>query len=252
MKPGGKKRRSKKRMTGGYCGGWERNRMVKAKESKRNVKNVGKRIGKYLKARPEHKRLKTVIVSDIMVKRYGFSLRGTMSELRYGRDSRRTAGPQHVPPKSLPRKWPKRAPVDLPGGLIPFAAGKAAYGPFSADSTRRRFNRYVLAKHVKGGGADGRHAQAPRHGLSGRQGASLVATDGGCAGAAPFGKTCAEMSDGRCAASGGSAYRSPTNCEAAKGRDTYFEPKKNHPAMGPPPGPRWPGCGGPCPKSGNP
>ena len=164
---------------------------------------------------------------DIMTKRYGFSLRGTMSELRYGRDSRKAASPKRVPSKSLPRKLPKRAPVDLPGGLIPFAAGKAAYGPFSADSTHRRFNRYVPAKHAKGGKwvADTRK----RH--------VLVSPDGrapawwrptGAALAPPRLRRPAQRCPTEAAPHREQRLLPPTNCEAAKGRDPYFEPKKNH------------------------
>ena len=134
--------------------------MVKAKKPKRNVKKAGKWAAKYVKARPERKRPNTAIVPGIVTKRYGFSLRGMVSEPYCGRGSREAAGPKRVPSKSRPRKRPKRAPTGLPGGLIPFAACKAACGPFSADSTRRRFNRHVLVGRAGGGGPA--HAR-PQH-----------------------------------------------------------------------------------------
>ena len=132
--------------------------MVKAKKPKRNVKKAGKWAAKYVKARPERKRPNTAIVPGIVTKRYGFSLRGMVSEPYCGRGSREAAGPKRVPSKSRPRKRPKRAPTGLPGGLIPFAACKAACGPFSAYSTRRRFNRHVLVGRAGGGGL---HTPAP-------------------------------------------------------------------------------------------
>ena len=100
---------------------------MKAKKLKRNVKKAGKWVGKYLKEHPEHKRLKTVIILRIMMKRYGFSLRGMISELYFGRGSRKAAGLKHVPSKSWLHKWWKRVPVDHLDELILFTAGKAAY-----------------------------------------------------------------------------------------------------------------------------
>ena len=76
MKPDNKKGRSKKRGPAGYYGGWARNRIVKAKEIMRNVRNAGKLVGKHEKARPKHEHLETAIMLGIMMKRYGFSLRG--------------------------------------------------------------------------------------------------------------------------------------------------------------------------------
>ena len=76
MKPDNKKRRSKKRRPDGYRGGRERKRMVNAKGLKRNVKKVGKRMGRHAKAYPECGRLKTVTMLGIMVRRYGFPPRG--------------------------------------------------------------------------------------------------------------------------------------------------------------------------------
>ncbi len=100
MNPDNKKRRSGKRKPAGYCGGWGRKRVVKAKKLKRNVKNVRKRISKYMKARPEYGHREAVFMLGIMMKRYGFSLRGMMSELYFRRGSRKAAGLKHVPAKS--------------------------------------------------------------------------------------------------------------------------------------------------------
>ena len=69
-------------------------------------------MGKDLKEHPEHKRLKTVIILGIMMKRYGFSLRGMISELYFRRGSRKAAGLKDVPSRSWPRKWLKRVAVD--------------------------------------------------------------------------------------------------------------------------------------------
>ena len=234
MKPDNKKRRSKKRRPAGYYGGWERKRIVKAKKLKRNVKKTGKWVGKYMKAHPEHKHLKAVIILGIMMKRYGFSLRGMIAELYFRRGSRKAAGLKRVPSKSWLPKWPKRVPMDLLDGLILFTAGKAAYGPFSVDSTHHRFNRYVLVEDAKG---DKRAADTRKHrvpaALDGKVLASMV-TDGNGANTAMFEKLCAKIPDGSGAALGDGAYCSSTNCEAAKakGRDSYFEPKKNYTGNG--------------------
>ncbi len=229
MKPDNKKRRSKKRRPAGHCGGRERKRIVKAEKLEGNVRRAGKWAGEYTKARPERKRLKTAIMPGIVTKRYGFPLRGTMSEPYYGRGSRKAAGLKDVPSKSRPRKWPKRAPVHLLDGLIPFAAGKAACGSFPADTTRLRFNRHVLADHAKGERrvADTRKRHAPIS-PDGKAPAS-TATDGDGADATTFGKLCTEMPDGSGASPGDGACRSLTNCKAVivKGRDPYFEPEKS-------------------------
>ena len=234
MKPDNKKRRSKKRRPAGYYGGWERKRIVKAKKLKRNVKKTGKWVGKYLKEHPKHKHLKTVIILGIMMKRYGFSLRGMIAELYFRRGSRKAAGLKDVPSKSWLHKWLKRVAVDLLDGLILFTAGKAAYGPFSVDSTHHRFNRYVLADHPKGKRwvADTRKRHVPVS-PDGKVLASMV-TDGDGADTAMFGKLCAKIPDGSGAALGDGAYCSSTNCEAAKakGRDSYFEPKKSYNGKG--------------------
>ena len=234
MKPDNKKRRSKKRRPAGYYGGRELKRIVKAKKLKRNVKKTGKWVGKYMKEHPEHKHLKTVIILGVMMKRYGFLFRRMIAELYFRRGSRKAAGLKDVPPKSWPRKRLKREPVDLLDGLIPFAAGKAAYGPFSADSTHHRFNRYVLADHPKGkrwvADTCKHHALIS---LDGKVLASMV-TDGDGADTTMFGKLCAKIPQGSGAALGDGAYCSSTNCEAAvaKGRDQYFEPKKNNTGKG--------------------
>ena len=141
MKPDSMKRRSKKRRPDDYYRDWERDQIVKAKELKMNIKRVRKRIDKYMKTHPQYRHLKTVILLGIMMKRYGFSLRGMIKELYYRSGSRKAAGLKHVPSKSWLQKWLKRLPMDLLDGLILFTAGKAAYVYISADSTHHRFQQ---------------------------------------------------------------------------------------------------------------
>ena len=59
-----------------------------------------------------------VILLGIMMKRYGFSLRGMIKEPYYRSGSRKAAGLKHVPSKSWLQKWLKRLPMDLLDGLI--------------------------------------------------------------------------------------------------------------------------------------
>ena len=68
--------------------------------------------------------------------------------------------PQTRPVKVAATQAAEEGPTGLPGGLIPFAACKAACGPFSADSTRRRFNRHVMVGRA--GGACTRPPPTPR------------------------------------------------------------------------------------------
>ena len=60
-----------------------------------------------------------------------------ISELHRGRGSRKAAGLKRVSSKSWPRKRLKRVPMCPLDGLIPFVAGRAACGSFSADPTPR-------------------------------------------------------------------------------------------------------------------
>ena len=247
MKPDSTKRRSKKRRPDGYCGDWERRWIVKARELKMNIKRVRKRIDRYMKTRPQYRHLKTVILLGIMMKRYGFSLRGMIKELYCRSGSRKAAGLKHVPSKSWLQKWLKRLPMDLLDGLVLFTAGKAACVYISVDSTHRRFNRYVLVevsgtKANKNGKRAGKDA-APEgkkwiadtckhHALITPDGVVLasIVTDRNTADSTVFENLCAKIPEGIGPALGDSAYCSSDNCEAAiaKGRDPYFEPKKNH------------------------
>ena len=251
MKPDNIKRRSKKRRPDDYYRDWERDQIVKAKELKMNIKRVRKRIDKYMKTHPQYRHLKTVILLGIMMKRYGFSLRGMIKELYYRSGSRKAAGLKHVPSKSWLQKWLKRLPMDLLDGLILFTAGKAAYVYISVDSTHHRFNRYVLVevsstKASKNGKRAGKNA-APEgkkwiadtckhHALITPDGVVLasIVTDRNTADSTVFERLCAKIPEGIGPALGDSAYCSSDNCEAAiaKGRDPYFEPKKNHAGRG--------------------
>lgn len=250
MKPDNKKRRSKKRRPDGHCGEWEQEQTVKARELKMNIKKVREWTGRYMKAHPQYRHLRTVVLLGIMMKRYGFSLRGMVAELHHRGGSRRAAGLKRAPSKSWLHKWLKRLPTDMLDGPVLFTAGRAAYGSFSADSTHHRFNRYVLAgdphkekrankKGQKAGKDDtGRRVADTRkhHALVSPDGMVLapVVTDRDTADATVFGKLCAKIPEGSGPAPGDDTYCPSTNCEAAiaKGRDPYFEPKKNHAGKG--------------------
>ena len=250
MKPDNIKRRTAPRGPKGHCGNWERHQTVRARELKMKIRHVRKRIDRYVKRHPEHMRLKTVLPLGITMKRYGFSIRRMIGELHYRRGSRREVGLKHVPSKSWLHKWPGRLPADLLDDLIRFTAGEAVYGTFSADSTHRRFNRYVLIDYTKNGKARGQKAgknDAPEgkrwiantckhHALISPDGtvqASIV-TDRDTADSTIFAKLCAKLPKGRGVALGDGAYCSSDNCEAAvaTGRDPFFEPKKNHTGKG--------------------
>ena len=130
-----------------------------------------------------------------------------MAELYFRRGSRKATGLKHVPSKSWPHKWLERVPMGLLDGLILFAAGKAAYGSFPADSTHHRFNRYALADHA---GGKRWVADTCKHHVQvspdGKVLASMV-TDGNGADTAMFGKPCAKIPDGSGAALGGGGGR---------------------------------------------
>ena len=201
-----------------------------------------------MKAHPEHKHLKTVIILGVMMKRYGFLLRRMMSELYFRRGSRKAAGLKHVPSKSWLHKWLKRAPMDLLDGLILLTAGKAAYGSFLMDSNpRHRFNRYAMVDHARGKRwvTDTRK----RHVLVSPDGKVLVSvvTDGNGADTTMFGKLCAKIPDGSGAALGGRrllllgpAARRPR----PKAEARTLNPRRTMPARGPATGPRWSSCSG--------
>ena len=253
MKPDNKKRRSKPRRPPGYYGKWERKQIVKARDLKMNIKKIKKRVKKYMKAHPEHGHLTTVVVLGIMMKRYGFSLRRMIGELQHRRGSRKAAGLKRVPSKSWLHKWLHRLPMDLLYDLILFTAGKAAYGTFSVDSTHHQFNRYVLVEDAgaeKRANAKGRKAgksgvpkgqkwvanTCKHHALISPDGTVLASmvTDGNTADSTMFERLCAKIPNGSGPALGDSAYCSSANCDAAvaKGRDPYFEPKKNYTGKG--------------------
>ena len=219
-----------------------------------NIKRIRKRIDKYVKTHPQYGHLKTALLLGIMMKRYGFSHRGMIAELHYRSGSRKAAGLRHVPSKSWLHKWLGRMPMDMLDGLVLFTAGKAAYGYFSVDSTHHRFNRYALVddprKEKRANAKKGRRAEkddAPKekkwvadtckhHALISPDGmilASMVA-DGNTADSPMFENLCAKIPEGSGPTLGDSAYCSSDNCEAAiaKGRDPYFEPKKNHSGKG--------------------
>ena len=250
MKPDNKKRRTAKRRPAGYYGSWEREQIVKAKELKKNIKRVRKRIDKYVKTHPQYRHLKTVLLLGIMMKRYGFSLRRMIKKLYYRSGSRKAAGLKHVPSKSWLHKWLKRLPMDMLDGLILFTAGKAAYGTFSVDSTHHRFNRYALIDSPRKANKKGQKTgkdDAPEgkiwvadtckhHTLISPDGMVLasIVTNKDTADSPMFAKLCAKIPEGGGPALGDSAYCSSDNCEAAiaKGRDPYFEPKKNYAGKG--------------------
>ena len=250
MKPNNIKRRSKKRRLDGYYGKWERRWIVTAKELKTSIKKVRKRVDRYVKIHPQYKHLETVILLGIMMKRYGFSLRGMITELYYRKGARKAAGLKHVP--SYMHKWLQRLPMDLLDGLILFIAGEAAYGSFSVDSTHHQFNRYVLVEDSgkeKKANKNGQNAgkndtkgkkwvadTCKHHALISPDGKVLasIVTDGKTSDAIMFEKLCAKIPEGSGPAMGDYTYCSSANCDAAvaKGRDPYFEPKKNHAGKG--------------------
>lgn len=185
-----------------------------------------------------------------MMEWYGFSLRRMIGELHHKGGSRKAIGLKYVPSKSWLHKWLQRLPMDALDGLILFTAGKAAYGSFSVDPSHHRFNRRVLvhdsnvekkanAKDQKTGKGDTKGQRwvadtCKHHALISPDGMILVSivTDKDTAVSPVFEKLCGKIPNGSSPALGGSAYCSPDNCDAAKGREPYFEPKKNHAGKG--------------------
>ena len=162
-----------------------------------------------------------------------------IAELYFRRGSRKATGLKHVPSKSWPHKWLERVPMGLLDGLILFAAGKAAYGSFPADSTHHRFNRYALADHARGkrwvADTCKHHVQVSP---DGKVLASMV-TDGNGADTAMFGKPCAKIPDGSGAAlSGGTAPTAPrptARRQRPRAGTRTLSPIRAIPATGPTP-----------------
>ena len=166
-----------------------------------------------------------------MMKRYNFSLREMAGELRFRPGALKIVGPDWYPAKSWPHKWPGRLPPGMLDELILLTVGEDAFGTLSVDSSRHRFNRYVLADDTKRG-KKWVHDTIKHHALisPGGKVASSAAT-GGAAGDFPMlAKLCAKTPRGHSYLLGDGAYCSEDNCDLAVslGRSPCFEPKSNH------------------------
>ena len=260
MKPDNKKRRKGPRRPDGYFGSWERERVLKAKNLKREFRKNRARIDRYLEDHPEYRHPKSVMMLWIMMKRYGLSIRGMIDELHFRRGALKVACLKQARSKSWLHKWMLRLPMEMLDDLILFTAGDDAYGSFSVDSTHHRFNRYRLVEHpgderranqrrrthmteAERKATRGKTAGAPsgkrwvndtckHHVLTSPNGKVLasVVTDGDASDAVVFAELCSRIPKGSGNATGDRAYCSEENCDLAVlvGRDPYFEPKKSY------------------------
>ena len=166
-----------------------------------------------------------------MMKRYNFSLREMAGELRFRPGALKIVGPDWYPAKSWPHKWPGRLPPGMLDELILLTVGEDAFGTLSVDSSRHRFNRYVLADDTKRG-KKWVHDTIKHHALISPGGKVVsLAVTGGAAGDSPMlAKLCAKTPRGRGYLLGDGAYCSEDNCDLAVslGRAPCFEPKSNY------------------------
>ena len=151
MKPDNKKRRKGKRRPNNYYKNWEQKSKLKSKHFKACLKEVKKWVDGALKDTPGLACLKAALILWIMMKRYNFSLRVMMDELRFRPGALRIVGLDWYPSKSWLHKWLGRPYPGMLDELILFTAGEDAFGTLSVDSTHHQFNRYVLVNDARRG-----------------------------------------------------------------------------------------------------
>ena len=231
MKPDNIKRRKGQRRPANYYRDWERKKKLKAKHFKANLKKVKKWVNKNMKGVLGSPCLCAALMLWVMMKRYGFSLRGMVGELYFRPGACKIVGLDWYPSKSWLHKWLGRLPLDVLDKLILLTAGKDAFGTLSVDSSHHRFNRYVLTENAKHGKVWA-HDTVKHHALispNGKVVASVVTK--GTTGDSPIlEQLCAKISKGSGYFLGDAAYCSENNCMIAKsvGRDPCFPPKSNY------------------------
>ena len=175
--------------------------------------------------------LKAALILWIMMKRYNFSLRVMMDELRFRPGALRIVGLDWYPSKSWLHKWLGRPYPGMLDELILFTAGEDAFGTLSVDSTHHQFNRYVLVNDARRG-EKWVHDTVKHHApiSPGGKVVSSVVTDGKASDSPVPAALCAKAPRGSGYLLGDGAYCSEDNCNLAKslGRAPCFVPKSNH------------------------